>query len=504
MRWFRTLLCLSALCGMLAVAVPAQAQFTNMAASVPNDANVLMLLSVDRILKSEIAQKQDWASKFGNAYAAGLTHIPTDASRVLVATQVDLEYLNPEWHLAVIETTREPSLPYIAKNLKGRVDSIGGVPAISLPNDTYIVQLTPTRLATYAPADRQEVGRWLSSIRARSAIGISAYLRSALDLAAHNEADIVQAIDLEYSVPLDAIRKRLDSVETLKGSKTDLDKLAALLASIKGLTLSVQIESDINGEIAVDFGDDTAMLATIGKPMLLEALKSRDAIIEDLETWEAKAQGTQLLLKGPLTAAGLRKVLSLIEQPIPDVKVAPPAATTAPPVSEEKLKLTASQQYFTAMNALLREAASEYRRATTVPQGAMWLERIARRIDRLPLLNVDPDLLAYGQATARTLRGMASAIRGTGAETSAMTAQVVQEGQAYSDFGFSPGNGWGGGRYGWGNAFVEWRDVQGERLAIRAEQRNKQAQAVIQGKEQIENATQAIRAKMTQRFMAEF
>lgn len=486
---------------------PVAAQFNNMAASVPEDANVLMLLSVDRILASPIAQRENWATKFEQAYAAGLTEIPTESTRVLVASQVDLEFLKPVWELAVLELKREPSLSYIAKQTKGQADKIGSVGAVALPNDTYLVQLTPNRIAAYSPANRQVVGRWLSSIKARSAIGLSPYLTQALDKASKGEADIVQAMDLEYSVPADAIRQRLDNSVSLKAAKVDLDKLASLISGIKGLILSVQIDTDVQGELAIDFADDTSMLATIGKPLLIEALEHRGAAIDDINGWDVKAQGTQLLLSGKLSPSGLRKVLNLVEQPAPNFRVAPetpaPADPKVPPPTEESLKVLASQQYFKSISSILRDCSNEYRTAETISKGALWLERFANRIDKLPMLNVDGDLIKYGQGTAQMLRSMAAGIRGSDASTTAQTMQVVQQYEAYGNVGFSPGY-YGYGRYGWGEAYVQWNNVQGERTAIRAAERNKQAQVAIKGKETIANATQQIRAQMTERYKVEF
>ncbi|HTN75761.1 MAG TPA: hypothetical protein VL096_10965, partial [Pirellulaceae bacterium] len=177
MRWLYSLMLVLVTWGVLTSS--AQAQFINMAASVPDDANVLMLMSVDRILASQIAQREQWQLKFDNAYSAGLTQIPPDTTRVLVATELDIEYLKPVWELAVLELSREPSLPYIAKQLKGQVDKIGTIGAVALPNDSYIVQLTPSRLAAFSPANRQAVGRWLSEIKARGAVGVSPYLKAA-------------------------------------------------------------------------------------------------------------------------------------------------------------------------------------------------------------------------------------------------------------------------------------------------------------------------------------
>ena len=87
--------------------------------------------------------------------------------------------------------------------------------------------------------------------------------------------------------------------------------------------------------------------------------------------------------------------------------------------------------------------------------------------------------------------------------TTAKTMAIWQQGEAYANAGFSPGY-FGYGRYGWGEAYVQWNNVQGERTAVRAGQRNEQAQVAIKGKEVIANATQQARGAMVEKYKVEF
>jgi len=57
----------------------------------------------------------------------------------------------------------------------------------------------------------------------------------------------------------------------------------------------------------------------------------------------------------------------------------------------------------------------------TAGQVAMWFDRYTRKIDNLPLLNVDPTLLAYGSDVAAALRDANSALRNVGMRTSLRT-----------------------------------------------------------------------------------
>ena len=65
----------------------------------------------------------------------------------------------------------------------------------------------------------------------------------------------------------------------------------------------------------VDFGRDTAILASFAKPLLLELLSQSGALIDDFETWQVGAKGKQVSFEGKLSNDGLRRLLSVVEPP---------------------------------------------------------------------------------------------------------------------------------------------------------------------------------------------
>jgi hypothetical protein len=492
---------LLAVVGWLLVAAVARAEFPQMAAAVPADANVMMLVDFDRIAKSDLAAKSNFKEKYEQMYASGIMTMPPDTALGLVAAQVDFEFVRPIWEMGVLELNREPSLAHIAEMTKGSLDSIGGVEAVSLPNDAYVVQMAARRLATMSPANRQTTGRWLTEIRERKAVGLSNYLKAALEAAADGEAEIVQAIDFEYAVKADKVRASLETAATLKNRAIDKDKLAQLIAGLRGLVLKINVSDKIRGSLVIDFSDDTSILTGIGKGLLIETLESRGAAIEDLAFWEVKPQGTQLLLQGELSPLGLRKVFSLIEMPNPAVQV---NSSTAPAASKEEQTIAATKKYFAGVKTILTDGRSQWKDSKSTGQNAMWLEKWARKVDNLPLLNVDEDMVKYGQVTSDKLRDMALAIRGGDIRSAARKSQVYKQYQGEVNTGVGYGGPYGGYRYGWGSGYFETNDVGSERRAIGAQESAKANSAVVQRASEINEATGEIRKIMVDRYKVEF
>lgn len=121
----------------------------------------------------------------------------------------------------------------------------------------------------------------------------------------------------------------------------------------------------------------------------------------------------------------------------------------------------------------------------------MWFDKWARRVDQLPLLNVDKDLLGFGQYVSTQLRNMAAALRGIGIGTAAREAQVYQT--VTTDYNAYAGYGGGGYSY-----YTEWRNVDAERRAIHAQEKATGATTARGVARELENALAKVRQDLTQ------
>ena len=71
----------------------------------------------------------------------------------------------------------------------------------------------------------------------------------------------------------------------------------------------------------------------------------------------------------------------------------------------------------------------------TLGQLAMWIDQYARKIDRLPLVNVDKDMQDYSAEIAGLLRKMSAGYKGYGIRSGAREAQY-HSGTSSGDYGY--------------------------------------------------------------------
>ena len=429
----------------------------DLAAKAPTASNALVLMDVERVLGSPIGQREGWKGRFENAFAGGLISTPPDTKRLLLAAQLDYETWQPTSELAVLDVTDEISMPNIARQTKGAPDTVANLSAIVLPQDAYIVELDQHRMAAMVPANRQAVSRWLHESAGRSQPALSPYLTAAVQAA--GKIDIVQALDMSDAVPPDVIREKL-KVSNVVGNarpQVDIEKLTPLLASLKGMMFEVVFKDAPHARFLIDFDQDAAPLAAIGKPLLLEVLNENGARIADFDAWTSKVEGNRFLLTGKLSPDGLRKVFSLIDAPI--ATFTSPAAGGDESAAKANKMGYASHAYFKSITSMLDSLRAESKDSVTLGQNASWIDRWARKIERLPMLDVDQDMLDYGGYVVAELRGASDSIEGSASPRALGTAEIY------------------GGRYSSYGGYSGYRGAKSERLAVRAEEKAKGATA---------------------------
>ena len=189
------------LTGVLAVLVmagPAAAQFRDLVSHVPNGANALVILNVEKILSSPLGEREGWKSNLEKAFSAGMVRVPPKAKRFIMAAQIDFEFMKPNWEAAVADLERAPSMGKIAKEYEATPDKFGDTEALLLPSDAYVMALREKTLAAMAPANRQVVARWLQELESPSKL--SAYLQKAAGYSEEAGTEIIVAVDVSGSM----------------------------------------------------------------------------------------------------------------------------------------------------------------------------------------------------------------------------------------------------------------------------------------------------------------
>lgn len=514
-----------AIAGLVLAALPSQeaeAQFSKLVQRVPGSVNTIILLNAEKVMTSEIALREGWRTNWDKAIAAGLTHLPSDTQQYVLAAQIDFEYMRPEWELGILTSKNQHSMVYVASKHKGsKQDTIAGLSAILLPSNNYLVQFDPMTYGILVPASRQAVARWINAT-SESTPKFSNYIQEAIGYSEEAGTEIIMAMDLTDVLDLETARNLVSESQPLKEAAVDTEAAAKVLASLRGVMLGVTLGSKSHGSIKVDFGEDASVLKGVAADLLAEALAKEGAMIDDFKTWKGNVDGKQLLLAGDLSASGMRQLFSLMDPPTAKTVAAAPEDNQGA-AGQQLSPVEATQKYFAAVNQYIRDLrAKEPQR---IAQYGIWFDKYARKIDQLPMVNVDNDMLDYGAYVAQQFRNAGAAIQGIGVRSRVRQVNAVNSAGSPSYWGPNFG-GYGGGYYyngySWGGANVvgsaavsrvnafNWaqqeglRQQQSIRTQVKVQERAIGTSAARQIMKDIDAATAQMRRAMTQKYNVEF
>ncbi len=299
-----------------------------------------------------------------------------------------------------------------------------------------------------APGNRQAVIRWVREVLKPSPEPLSPYLQKAAVYSDSTGSEIIMAMDLDGVMSFERVGKYMKAHEkqfnewqagTAKPMK--LSEAASMLSSIEGIRIGVRIGEKQSSKIAVDFHSDVVRAEPFAKQLMLQFLADKGAMIDELKAWNAKAQRNEISFSGLLSADGRRRLLSLINSPVSESSV-----TKATPVSPgENLASTKetmakkSRDYFRAIVGMANDLKMDMRDATSLAATQLYFDKYAKRIERMPILGVDEELLDYSAFVADSLRQATGSVKTMGIQSGARSAQVltsdVYDGGGYDYYG---------------------------------------------------------------------
>ncbi|QDU09493.1 hypothetical protein [Gimesia aquarii] len=465
--------------------VPVWAQFEDLLNRIPASANSIVVIDVSGMHASSLAKKEGWEKKHEAAYVERPIFLPPEADKIVIAAQLNFANdLGQNWELAVMDLQEPIPMRSIARAEGGYVDSINGLHAAWTPSDAYFVRLSTSVMGVMHPANRQAVSRWADFGRKNSSSVLSPYLSRATKVVRRGGPQIAMAIDLKDSTQPHKLEEGLKKSNVLKGNEQKIKELTELISGIQGATFSVKLDSKADGELRIDFSSETAKFASLAKPMVLEIVDDLGVHLDDLEKWKVELKGKSIILSGSLTNDGMRRVFSILE--IPSTKFSELKDEDLSPGSPEKVA-QASLTYFKSVAVLIDDLRKYLQ--TNRDNHIVYNERYARKIDRLPILNVDEDLLAYGSKVAETLRGVALAKRAAGSRTGVRNSSV------YGNYSYN---------YDSNNNYYGRRSNASVKIQNRAEEQSKATGVRFTSWKEIEDSTASIRREMTKRYQIEF
>jgi hypothetical protein len=471
-------------------------EFQDLVNQIPRSANAVVLLNMEKAKNTPMGLKEEWSAKVEEAFESGLVRVPPQATRFVLASQIDFEFMQTLWEAAVIELNEDLSTTQIEKMRHGTLDTIEGLPAIERPNDTYIVKLAPKIVGGMAPANRQAVVRWIREVRKPSPLPLSPYLQKAAVYSDKAGSEIIMALDLDGVLSIERINKYLKSKKKqLDEWGADKSQLATLLYGVRGIRIGIRIGEEPSGKIVVDVRGDPSIASPYIKSLLLQIMADRGGAINDLQSWTAKAEGNEISLAGKLSKSGLRRLLSVVDSPTTE---GPAAETQVSPGELPTIQAQASLKHFKAVTAMADDLKHDMRSSQTLESVGYWCDKYARKIDRLPILNVDDELLAYSEFVANQLRQASMSVKTMGIQSGVRQAQITGA-DAGSSYGYGSTR-WGG----YGAYVADGKDVQSERRVVRAEEKGIAATDLQKIRQGLAGATADIRRKMTKKYQIEF
>ncbi len=489
----------------------AVAGFEELLLRVPADANTLVLIDAEKIMKSELAEKEGWKEKYATAYVDMPLMLPPNASRLVLAASIDLSSWTPSWEAAAMDVSQTPAIVEIAKSEKGHLDTLAKAQAAWTPFNAYFIELAPRVLGVVHPAKRQFAARWIEGGSHRTQPALSRFLHMSAEPS--KMGGIMMALDLEDLMSPEQLQQELEQSKVVKEHEADAVSLSRMFADVKGVTLRVGIRDKMVGDFAVHFGQDVSSIKSFAKPLLLEFLARAGAAVNDFKAWKLveSPRGTILSLQGPLSNRGLRRLMSVVELPTHHAHSGSghDGASSASPAE-------ATQLHFRAVSSLLNDLMDKEGDDTLGHQAMIWNQRYARKIDRLPLLNVDPDMQAYSGQVSSLLMQTANALEGTRQAALAQSA-AYHPGAAYWGY-WGTANRPGGNTLGVNNVDYDRRqhwsldaaqeanrqNQLGQQKQVRTEQMAAGTDAARQILSQITSMTEQIRATMTDRYKINF
>ena len=455
------------------------AEFSEMLGRVPGDTNVLVMIDADRLFDSALAREQGWKKKLATQQGLHPVLLPVGSKKLVRAIEVDMHSGTQTKELTLLDFPKGPSLQKIATKQQGYIEKVANSDVAWLPQGAYGTRLGQDLYGFLFPANRQELSAWL---RARSG-KISTYLLQASTGMKQSGPQIVLAMDLEDAVPMSQLADKLKALKSISESQVDIPAITNVIGSLRGARLGVTLGAQAQGTLTIDFEENVAPLKSVAQALVLEVLSQRGLSIDELESWTAKAEGKSIVMTGLLGDSGLMRLSSLAE--LPSHLIEDPEAQT----DSTNPQLYATQAHFKSVDKLVTDLFKK--EWTTFGQYAQWAESYARKIDRLPLLNVDEEVQQYSAGVADLLRQGAESFRGVGIRSYGRQSQVWNSNYVNYDY-------FGNRYYGTYNAGDR------ARRAIGGEERMQGALDSATLRREVEQRTGDIRKKMVAKYKVEF
>ncbi len=488
-------------------------EYDPLLARLPASTNAIILIDAEKIFASEYAKQQNWRSTYAKRFDSNPSMLPPTTKKFVWGTELRLETMSPGTQYAVMNLSRDLSMPQLAKWRGGNLNVIDALQAVATPTGGMAIKFSQVEYGVMQPASRQKAARWIRESSDTSQLRLSSYLESVLTDDGRRNAHICQAIDLTDSVDRQVVGAALAQSAVVMQHGLDVDRVADLLAGIRGVNVLVSFADQPRGKLMIDFQGNASVLGDNAKALVVEVLNEAGASLSELPQWSATTDEHTITLQGPLGESGLMRMFTFLEMDpgvldANDHQAEDGAAGQASAATEEERYANdpaqITREYYESVQKYLHDLSRE-RGAKSYYSIAVWYDKYAKRIERLPILNVDSGMLDYSETVIGHLRAAADSIQAGGVRTAARGKQITTSNSV--DYGYRTGaNGYGYRVFSGGANYAasQVANVEAERRAIRAQEKGQSTLDAKGHLAAIEEETLRIRREMTEKYGIEF
>jgi len=483
---------------------PTFAGWKEMAARLPAQTNAIVALNVEAILRAPLAVQGGWAERWANAYETDPVKIIPGTQRVLTGAFVKQGLQEIDWRLTMMETAEPVALEDVGRSQGGYPEKVYDKMCVCAPT-AYFVSMEPRLLVSYAPPNRQSVFNWICD----KPTGVASTRLRGILSGLSGSTHIVMAIDVAEQYSASGIRSRigLNPLSRLDPEKMDLDKLAHVLASIQYAVLNVRVTDKLQATTIVQVGTGADWFAEFAKSIVPEILDRAGISVPEIDNWTVKADGNRVTMAGEVSVDTVRDMLCILGM----------GTVTKPitPSDDPAVIGKTSRTFFRSVCASL----DSYPKGASYDRLNTWLKREIAKIESLPLVNVDPELVNWSTEISKRMREVALSLATDRLSVSATVAGIQKQAPAGgygrtitgSDGSYS-GSGDGNYYYGYDGSYT---NRVGENMINRENVQRQRVQAIKQQQAQslanvgkimgdLGSSRNAIRAKMTEKYKMEF
>jgi hypothetical protein len=432
------------------------ADLDDLLARLPESANTVCVVNV-KAMRNLSSDSPD-----GFQIVAG-TIVPPPVDIIVYCTHLTPGELNTRKTCGVFKLNRNATINDVMSRTSGSITEFSGTQVIVNPTRGYYAMFGPDLVGFARQVTRQEFARWYQFARSNEKVVVSKYLAGAVN---GSDALMVGAIDMENQLDPMRVHDKLVLSKTMEGfGKEDVEKMAALISGMRGITMTVRGKALDEAEVRFDFAEPIGDRADVVKFLFSETIDNMGVSLREFKAGSAVADGNTVKLTTKLSDDGLMVIMSMFMPPVPSPK--PPAE---PKMESNGVSLASTQKYFNRVNQIIDDVRKKTKNvvsaddlATTIDRynkAHMQFDTAAKQIENVPPRYVDADMVKYAEGAANKLRVLAASMHGV-----VVDVDALQSGMAY----LATGGLWGGSI---DSNVTAIRQKQAEAVAADANRRN--------------------------------